>query len=259
MYHLRKPSGFSGNHKRSGKLTMLLPVLLVICLLGLPAEAKYGGGTGQPNDPYLIYTAEQMNAIGADWKDWDKHFKLMADINLSTYAGTDFNIIGTGSTNAFSGVFDGNSKKISMYTSTNRDYTGLFGYLKGSEAEVKNLGLIDPNIDAGAGSCVGSLVGWVYEGTITNCYAEGSVTGTTDVGGLVGYSYDAKVSTSFWDIQTSGRSNMCGWQKWSTGCNNANGKTTAEMQSESMFLDAGWDFVAEGVNGTEDIFIGEGR
>ena len=39
---------------------MLLPVLLVICLLGLPAEAEYGGGTGQPENPYLIYTDEQM-------------------------------------------------------------------------------------------------------------------------------------------------------------------------------------------------------
>jgi hypothetical protein len=90
---------------------MPLLVLLGICLLGLPANAKYGGGTGQSDDPYLIYTAEQMNAIGADWKDWNKHFKLMADIDLSVYAGTDFNIIGTGITNAFSGVFDGNNNE----------------------------------------------------------------------------------------------------------------------------------------------------
>jgi len=38
-------------------------VLLAIFLFGRPAEAQYGGGTGEPNDPYLIYTAEQMNAI----------------------------------------------------------------------------------------------------------------------------------------------------------------------------------------------------
>ncbi|MHC4546857.1 MAG: hypothetical protein ACYSYL_20460, partial [Planctomycetota bacterium] len=28
-------------------------------------EGKYGGGSGRPDDPYLIYTAEQMNTIGA--------------------------------------------------------------------------------------------------------------------------------------------------------------------------------------------------
>jgi hypothetical protein len=35
-----------------------------------------------------------MNAIGANSNDWDKHFKLMADIDLSGFTGTDFNIIG---------------------------------------------------------------------------------------------------------------------------------------------------------------------
>jgi len=104
---------------------MRSPILLVICLLGLPAEAEYGGGAGEPDDPYLIYTSEQMNEIGANPKDWDKHFKLMADIDLSNYPGTDFNIIGKSRSSAFSGVFDGNSKKISnfMYSSENRDYS----------------------------------------------------------------------------------------------------------------------------------------
>lgn len=81
--------------KRKFTLTMPLLGLLTLCLLSPLVGAQYGGGTGGPDDPYLIYTAEQMNAIGADWKDWDKHFKLMADIDLSAYAGTDFKIIGT--------------------------------------------------------------------------------------------------------------------------------------------------------------------
>ena len=48
-------------------------------------HAKYGGGTAEPNDPYLIYTAEHLNALGAEPNDYDKHFKLMADIDLSGY------------------------------------------------------------------------------------------------------------------------------------------------------------------------------
>lgn len=41
-------------------------VLLAICLFGRPAEAQYGGGSGEPNDPYLICTAEQvcMGSVG---------------------------------------------------------------------------------------------------------------------------------------------------------------------------------------------------
>jgi hypothetical protein len=47
---------------------------------------RYGGGTGEPNDPHLSYTAEHLNALGAEPNDYDKHFKLMADIDLSGYA-----------------------------------------------------------------------------------------------------------------------------------------------------------------------------
>jgi len=89
-------------------------------------SAKYGGGTGEPNDPYLIYTAEQLDDIGAEPNDWDKHFKLMADIDLSAYEGTDFNIIGYWvqwyfpDNMPFTGVFDGNGHRISNFTYNQR-------------------------------------------------------------------------------------------------------------------------------------------
>ncbi|MBN2594017.1 MAG: hypothetical protein JXA81_10955, partial [Sedimentisphaerales bacterium] len=88
--------------------TTYIKWLLCVLFLTLPAYAQYGGGSGTAEDPYLIYTAEQMNTIGAEPNDWDKHFKLMADIDLSIYTGTDFNVIGYGLFPAFSGVFDGN-------------------------------------------------------------------------------------------------------------------------------------------------------
>ena len=58
------------------------------------------------------------------------------------------------------------------------------------------------------------------------------------VGGLVGYSYGSITSS------------------YSTGT----GRTTAQMQKASTFLQAGWDFVGESVNGTWDIWrIDEGE
>jgi hypothetical protein len=167
-----------------GKITLIF----VVCLFAMPAQAKYGGGTGEPNDPYLIYDANQMNAIGADQNDWDKHFKLMADIDLGCYVGEQFNIIGTGWDNPFAGVFDGNGRQISnfSYSSTEyRTYVGLFGMVL--DGEIKNLGLIDPNIDPEA-QYDGSLVGYLTSGIVINCYAEGgSVAGSRrSVGGLVG-------------------------------------------------------------------------
>jgi parallel beta-helix repeat protein len=72
---------------------------------------------------------------------------------------------------------------------------------------------------------------------------------------------NAIVSTCFWDVQNSGLINMCGSQgDEATGCDNRYGKTTAEMQTASTFLDAGWDFVGEMTNGPNDIWwIFEGR
>ena len=150
----------------------------------------YGGGSGTVEDPYLIYTAEQLNTIGLIPSHWGKHFKLMADIDLSGFTGDSFNIIGTDIYHPFTGVFDGNGHTISnfTYTSTGTGNIGLFRYIYDPNAEIKNLGLIEPSVDAGTGYHVGSLVGWLESGTITNCYVEGgSVEGRHSVGGLVGY------------------------------------------------------------------------
>lgn len=127
---------------------------------------------------------------------------------------------------------------------------------------------------------IGGLVG-DNEGMIFSCYSTGTVTGDWGyVGGLVGYnkkgtakySYSTCaieeeasregglvggihgeygiVMASFWDIQTSGYSEVSG----------GIGKTTAEMQTAKTFLDAGWDFVGETINGTQDIWwINEGK
>jgi len=185
-----------GNSRLWGKIT----VLLAVCGWCLSAQAKYGGGSGEPNDPYLIYDANQMQAIGADANDWDKCFKLMADIDLGEYEGEEFNIIGTNSSRPFAGIFDGNGHTISDFTygSSSTSNIGLFGYVRGASAEIKNLGLIAPNVDAGTGSYVGSLVGWLESGTITDCYSTGgSVEGGSYVGGLVGRNYRGTVSNCY--------------------------------------------------------------
>ena len=50
---------------RTSNLLHRITILLIICCCCLLAQGKYGGGTGEPNDPYLIYDANQMNEIGA--------------------------------------------------------------------------------------------------------------------------------------------------------------------------------------------------
>ncbi len=208
-------------------------ILTILCLFVSPAQAKYNGGTGDPCDPYQINDPCQLNAVGLDPCDWDKHFILTADIDLSAYTGTQFNIIGRFVDNydpenkPFRGIFDGNGHTIFDFTyiTSNSKGIGLFGYVDNSSAVIKDLCLSDPCVIAVASDYVGSLVGKLKEGNIetcfvkfcrvcgnsrvgglvggnhgkiTNCYTECSVVGTEKyVGGLVGYNFNGTISNCY--------------------------------------------------------------
>ena len=153
--------------------------------LGL--SGKYGGGYGTMGNPYLIFTAEQFGAIGAEPADWDKHFKLMADIDLSGYSGHELHLLGIDDTSPFSGVFDGDGHAIfGLGRNSTQEYTSgaLFGCLTGT---VKGVGLIDPNVGGRLLYYTGALVGDNH-GTVSNCYAHDvNVVGAGwYAGGLVG-------------------------------------------------------------------------
>ncbi len=162
------------------------------------ATRKYAGGTGDPNTPYLIATAEQMNAIGACPDDWDKHFRLTADIDLSAYQGTEFNIIGIDYSDSFRGSFDGRGHTITNFTYESQDasFVGLFGrVLYGT---IKNLHLVDPNIQAQTTANVGALVGLNTIGMVSACSVQGGdITGREAVGGLVGHNAGGTISMCY--------------------------------------------------------------
>lgn len=138
-----------------------------------PEPEEYGGGSGTAADPFLIFNPEQFNTIALNPGDMYNHFKLMADINLGCYTGTQFNIIGTYYGCAFRGTFDGNGRKIHNFTYSfpEANFVGLFGYVDGSTTEIKDLDLINPNVNAGTGRNAGSLVGYLRRGTVSRCSA----------------------------------------------------------------------------------------
>jgi hypothetical protein len=182
--------------ERNSRIVPTVSLLIAVCLVRAPARADYGGGSGTAEDPYLIYTAQHVYDIGTTPEHLDKHFKLMADIDMGTWAPKNFCTIGINRDRAFTGTFEGNGHTISHLTyilsGATEDNVGLFGYVGGpsGHATIKNLGLIDPNIDAsthGTSTNVGALVGCLFSGTIVNCYVEGGrVLGHRAVGGLVG-------------------------------------------------------------------------
>lgn len=176
------------------------------------AHAVYGGGKGTADDPYLIFTASQMNTIGLHHVDLYSHFKLMADIDLGSYTGDSFNIIG-GPLSKFQGVFDGNDHTISnfTYTSTGTNCIGLFGYIEKIEAKIKNLGLIDPVVNGGTGDYIGTLAAYLQLGSIRECYVRGgSVSGNNHVGGLVGYNGSGVIFKSCTSADVSATNNYAG-------------------------------------------------
>jgi len=95
------------------------------------------------------------------------------------------------------------------------------------------------------GARIGGLCG--YNGSnsiIRHCYCIGTTNGAMDVGGLLGMELDSITSASFWNIETSGQAESAA----------GIGLTTAQMQDMATYLDAGWDFVGETANGTDDIW-----
>ena len=67
---------------------LLGSVLLVIACFNLLNSTlwAYSGGTGEPNDPYQIATAEDLIALGQEPNDYNDCFILTADIDLSGYS-----------------------------------------------------------------------------------------------------------------------------------------------------------------------------
>ena len=135
----------------------------------------FAGGAGTSGDPYLVSTAAQMDSIGTSSCLWDKYFKLTANISLSAYTGTQFH----GGFD-FSGDFDGNSKTISDFSSTNATI-GLYGYSLGS---VHDLTLSNVNLVGNGGGAIASSLGG--GGSISNVYVSGTVAGVSNVGCIVG-------------------------------------------------------------------------
>lgn len=176
---------------------------LLILAVGSPCFAKYSGGTGEPNNPYKIATAEDLNDIGNHIEDFNKCFIITADINLAQYTGRQYRIIGN-SYPYFTGTFDGNEHIIRNLncTAPYSNYVGLFGYT--SNAIIKNVHLEDVNISTIA-DYTGGLVGYQANGSIINCSSTGSINITASsspvswsyTGGLVGRLTNGNITDCF--------------------------------------------------------------
>jgi len=155
--------------------------------------------------------------------------------NIKNVGLVDVNIIGPSRAGALVGFNDSNSI-IGCFATGN-----LHGsYIPGGLIGYSDTGLIansyaDVNItlEPGAGY-IGGFIGSMWHCTLTNVYSKGYVQAGYSAGGLLGeWDSHSIVSSSYWDLNTSGQSTSAGGE-------NVFGKTTVQMNQQSTFI--GWDF-----------------
>jgi len=178
--------------------TVLCHIAIIFLMGSFSLATEFDGGTGEPNDPYQIATAEQLITIGSDPSLLDKHFILINDIDLDpnlpggrvftrALIAPDANeALGFQSTE-FAGDFDGNSRKIAnlIIDGNTVGYVGLFGGV-GQKGKIHDLNL--QNVSVRGSSHVGWLVGCNL-GTISDCQVSARISSDTRalfLGALVG-------------------------------------------------------------------------
>ena len=146
----------------------------------------FAGGTGTASDPFLISTAEQLRSIANDPLLINSHFALIDDIALT---GEVFWPIGS-QRFPFAGTFDGRGRTITglVIRRDAGDNVGLFAVVDGRAAQIRNIVLAGPHIEAPASENVGALAGYVHAGCFAQCaVTDANVIGDVKVGGFIGW------------------------------------------------------------------------
>ena len=199
-------------------VNVLMGILMLECFTATHAYG-FAGGTGEPNDPYQIATAEQLISIGTDRDLLDKHFVLVSDIDLdpnlpdgrvfkdALIAPDDSDGVSGHGGSPFEGILDGQGHKIAnLHIEGEYGYdTGLFGKLSGL---VKDLSLTDVVV---SGSPCGAIAGLnERSGMILRCSVTGQVSGIREVGGLAGSNWDGSLVECEAQVQVTGDENVGG-------------------------------------------------
>jgi hypothetical protein len=153
---------------------------LTTCLLVLPVQAKYSGGSGTAQDPYQIATAADLIAhlglFGQLGSKGEVRNPGLVDVNiagLASYVGAlvAWNY-GTVTRCYNTGAVRGSERIGGLVGINSGDVIQCY-----STSAVKN-----------GGQYAGGLVGGNY-GAVVHCYGAGTVSGSSWVGGLVGTNY----------------------------------------------------------------------
>ncbi len=160
-------------------------------LLAQKDDAEKGYGDSEEN-PYLIANEADYvaftEAVNGGTTFEGKFVKLSADIGSEENPITTR--IGSSSTNAFKGTFDGDGHSVYLGINATAAYYGMFGYVNGGT--IKNVvtkGTLTTKTAATVANRVGAVIAYATASTIDSCKNFASITitdGMGDVGGIVG-------------------------------------------------------------------------
>lgn len=164
--------------KRKGEIRMkkkflfcCLFLLTFLTILTVDKTAKAVTGSGTEDDPYLISTASDLRAVGADLTG---HYKQMNDIDLKH---EEFTMIAANDNPGFQGTYDGCGHKIkNLKVCPTSPYGGIGLFARCNNATIIGLEIVNPEIEngsTGSGPSVGGVIGTAKDTIIENC----SVTG----------------------------------------------------------------------------------
>ncbi|MCT7481313.1 GLUG motif-containing protein [Aliarcobacter cryaerophilus] len=203
-----------------------LPELRIFTTI-IPTKKLFEDGFGTEVNPYKITNWTQLQNINnSNILTQNYYFNLLNNLSSSTSdytnlasntanSGLGWNPIGN-DTNKFNGTFDGKGFTISdLYINRpSQRYIGLFGYVN-TGSIIKDIGL--ENINIKGQYYVSGLVGWNYEGNITNSYVTGDVSGNLYIGGLVGFNENGTISNSYATGSVNGNYTIGGLVGYSYG------------------------------------------
>lgn len=166
------------------------------------ANSDLGGDGTSEETAYEICSAEQLDQIGQREGDWDKWFRIGADIDLTTL-GRSVTMIGTEGV-PFTGHLDGRQFTIRglSLVQPSEDSIGLFRWV--GDATLENLTLDE--VEVVSGGRAGALFGVSSQASprVSNVHVSGSVVGGGSTGGIAGDVYcDVECHISFIDVSSS--------------------------------------------------------
>lgn len=170
---------------------------------GLLVAYRTDNGTGTIDDPYLIGTALQLDAVR---NDLAASYKLIADIDLTSYQANEGWVpIGHESDKPFTGNFDGNGFKITdLVSAPATGVAGLFGELSG--ATITDLEIENGDVTS-ADNYAGLLFGRTFSSTISGCVVSGKVAGYGASGGLGGIMNSGTITECGANVAVTGTGN----------------------------------------------------